>query len=149
MEMKTRVEEGHAVSVNIQISGTLQEVQETVQRMLAAVKAEVSKEAGTDQLTAISERFHRYVGRHKSLDMSVRKLLQGGGKATLAELVEASGVAQQRHYSGIGSSLSRNMIKAGGPRKWYSKRYGSKAGQIVYEVEPYLVSSLRKAWGLN
>src|SRR5258708_1257946 len=45
--------------------------------------------------------------------------LKAGGNIELMKLWKAAGVKAQHDYAGVGGSLSKNMIKAGGPKDWY------------------------------
>ena len=85
--------------------------------------------------------------------------LRSGGEMPLRELVKLSGVTTQRHYSGVGSGLSRNLRKAGLPYKaanhlpdiqlgqWYGEHVVN--GERVYVIAPELVPPLRRAFGIG
>ena len=51
----------------------------------------------------------------------MRFWLKRDGVAPLEDLVRASGVAKSHDFAGVSSSLTRNMLKAGGPKKWYQE----------------------------
>ena len=65
--------------------------------------------------------------------------LRRDGKIPLVELVKVSGVKKQHDYAGIGSTLTRNMKKAGGPKKdWYDGNQDVH-GDWNYEIAGELV----------
>ncbi|MCU1303638.1 MAG: hypothetical protein JWQ87_3922 [Candidatus Sulfotelmatobacter sp.] len=74
--------------------------------------------------------------------------LKADGEIHLSKLWKAAGVRVQHDYSGVGSSLTKNMKKAGGPKTWYS---GSpiKNGEWLYKINPDLVASLKRSFGVK
>ncbi len=74
--------------------------------------------------------------------------LRANGKIPLAQLWKAAGVKVQHDYSGIGGSLTKNMMKAGGPQKFFSVRRDS-SGQRHYEILPELVDPLKRAFRIQ
>lgn len=71
--------------------------------------------------------------------------LRAHGKIPLVQLWKAAGVKVQHDYGGIGGSLTKNMIKAGGPQKFFQVRRDS-LGQRHYEILPELVDPLKRAF---
>jgi hypothetical protein len=67
------------------------------------------------------------------------------GTAELNELVKASGVAKTHDFAGVSSSLTRNMLKAGGPKKWYEK-HRDVNGKRIYRISDELVEPLKRAF---
>jgi hypothetical protein len=72
--------------------------------------------------------------------------LQNGGEIDLPSLWKASGVKAQRDFGGVGGSLTKNMIKAGGPREWYRKHRNGK-GVRQYQIVEELVGPLKREFG--
>ena len=85
--------------------------------------------------------------------------LEADGKARLKDLVKASGAKHQQGYSGVGGSLSKNMIKAGGPRKrsdgipqypqeWYGfvRDLPKADGEYTYVIAEELIEPLKHAF---
>jgi hypothetical protein len=69
------------------------------------------------------------------------------GVIELTELWKASGVANQHDYGGIGSSLTRNMKKVGGMRKWYTaEKHPTNQNEWIYKVVPELVEPLKQVF---
>ena len=67
----------------------------------------------------------------------------------LTQLWKASGVKNQHDYGGIGSSLTRNMIKVGGMKRWYlGERHPTKAHEWIYKINPELIEPLKRAFRL-
>ena len=56
-------------------------------------------------------------------------------------------VPKQHDYAGIGSALTRNMKKAGGPKDWYDA-HQEPSGEWIYEVADELVKPLKQAFGI-
>jgi hypothetical protein len=83
----------------------------------------------------------------KSQRDAMEAWLKYDGRIPLSILVKASGVKVTHDYAGVGSSLSRNMKKAGGPKKWYDVVRDIK-GERVYTITPELVEPLKQAFHL-
>jgi hypothetical protein len=81
----------------------------------------------------------------KSSSLVMEAWLKQKGVARLANLVTASGVKKTHDYAGVGSSPTRNMKKAGGPKKWYDE-HRDVNGERVYTITPELVGPLRHAF---
>ncbi len=73
--------------------------------------------------------------------------LKHDGRVPLTQLVKASGVKMTHDYAGVGSSLSRNMKKAGGPKKWYDVVRDIN-GERIYIIVPELVAPLKQAFNI-
>lgn len=73
--------------------------------------------------------------------------LKAGGSIELTKLWKAAGVKTQHDYSGVGGSLSKNMVKAGGPKDWYDGHV-DKTGEWHYTILPELVEPLKRAFGV-
>ena len=69
------------------------------------------------------------------------------GEIKLTNLWNAAGVANQHDYAGVGGSLTKNMVKAGGPRRWYE--YRVEANEWLYKIVPELLEPLRRAFGVK
>jgi hypothetical protein len=81
----------------------------------------------------------------KSQRDAMEAWLKHDGRIPLSTLVKASGVKVTHDYAGVGSSLSRNMKKAGGPKKWYDVVRDTK-GERVYTITPELIEPLKQAF---
>jgi hypothetical protein len=76
--------------------------------------------------------------------------LKHNGEIDLSLLWKASGVKSRHDYGGIGSSLTRNMKRAGGPKAWYTyQRHSAKQDDWVYTMIPELVDPLKRAFGVQ
>jgi hypothetical protein len=73
--------------------------------------------------------------------------LKADGEILLTKLWKAAGVKVQHDYSGVGGSMTKNMMKAKGPKEWYT---GSLNGdnEWVYKIVPVLVEPLKRSFGL-
>jgi hypothetical protein len=54
-------------------------------------------------------------------------------------------VKAQHDYGGIGGSLTKNMLKAGGSQKFFQVRR-DRSGERHYEILPELVDPLKRAF---
>lgn len=75
-------------------------------------------------------------------------LARKNGEIELTALWKAAGVKTQHDYAGIGGSLTKNMIKSGGPREWY-QYYTNGKGEWLYKVMDELLVPLRDAFGVK
>ena len=110
------------------------------------------------QWDAIAQAFHNRLqeaaayGRKGQMNAMIA-WLRSNGSIELSKLWGASGVANQHDYGGIGSSLTRNMKKVGGMRKWYTaEKHPTNPNEWVYKIVPELVEPLSLAfanWGNN
>ena len=74
--------------------------------------------------------------------------LKEDGEILLSKLWKASGVKAQHDYSGVGGSLTKNMMKAKGPKAWYTfAATGNR--DWVYKILPELVEPLKRSFGLK
>ena len=73
--------------------------------------------------------------------------LRAGGSIELTRLWKAAGVKSQHDYAGVGGSLTKNMVKARGPKDWYTGHV-DKTGEWHYAILPELVEPLKRAFGL-
>jgi hypothetical protein len=73
--------------------------------------------------------------------------LRAGGSIELTKLWKAAGVKAQHDYAGVGGSLTKNMVKAGGPEEWYDGHV-DKAGEWHYTILPDLVEPLKRVFGI-
>jgi hypothetical protein len=101
----------------------------------------------------VAKKFHKYVSDtaawgKTSQNKAMLAWLQNDGKIDLTLLWKSSGVKAQHDFGGVGGSLTKNMIKAGGPREWYRAHQNDK-GQWIYEIEEGLVAPLKNAFGLK
>ncbi len=106
------------------------------------------------QWDAIAQAFHNRLqeaaayGRKGQMNAMIA-WLRSNGSIELSKLWGASGVANQHDYGGIGSSLTRNMLKSGGMKQWYScKPHSTKPKEWIYAIMPELVEPLKKAFGI-
>ena len=87
---------------------------------------------------------------HAGQKKAVLAWLRQNGEIELSSLWKASGVNNQHDYGGIGSGLTRNMKRAGGPKKWYTyQRHSTKSGEWVYTILPELVDPLKRAFNVQ
>jgi len=99
-------------------------------------------------LDRIATKFAGYVSRTNRLRNVMLAWLRNDGKILLSELVRVSGVKKQHDYAGVGSALTRNMKKAGGPEGWYDGHETANE-EWVYEIADELVQPLKRAFGLE
>src|SRR5262249_35054026 len=70
--------------------------------------------------------------------------LKRDGVAPLDDLVKASGVSKTHDFAGVSSSLTRNMLKAWRPKKWYQD-YRDVNGKRMRRISDELVHPLKHA----
>jgi hypothetical protein len=73
--------------------------------------------------------------------------LKADGEILLTKLWKAAGVKVQHDYSGVGGSMTKNMMKAKGPKEWYTGSLNSN-NEWVYKIVPVLVEPLKRSFGL-
>jgi hypothetical protein len=73
--------------------------------------------------------------------------LKANGEILLTKLWKAAGVKVQHDYSGVGGSMTKNMMKAKGPKEWYTGSLNSD-NEWVYKIVPVLVEPLKRGFGL-
>jgi hypothetical protein len=127
----------------------------------ASPEAAVAVTDEPEKLQAIAQRFFQLLkestarGSLGQTAAMTRWLLQDG-KAEIKDLVAATGVQDARKYAPIGSALTRNMAKAGGPAKsctgvphfpeaWYGW-IKEADGREVYIIEQKLLPYLKAAF---
>jgi hypothetical protein len=102
---------------------------------------------------AVAKKFNKHVsdtadrgrvGQKKAM----LKWLEQDGAVDLTTLWKASGVKAQHDFGGVGGSLTKNMIKSGGPEEWY-RAYRDGKGQWIYKIIDELVGPLKAAFGLG
>jgi hypothetical protein len=71
--------------------------------------------------------------------------LRADGEIPLTKLWKAAGVEKQHDYSGVGGSMTKNMMKAKGPKAWYTGTLTN--GDWVYKIVPELVEPLKRSFG--
>jgi hypothetical protein len=147
------------LSLTVTYDGSDSEITQALSRMVSAfgegrattTKSSPSQTSTIPQsstvLDKIASRFAGFVSRTPRLLKVVKPWLLKNGKVHLSELVKASGVTKQHDYSGIGSALTRNMKKAGGPKDWY-QRHEQPNGDWIYEIADELVEPLKRAFGV-
>jgi hypothetical protein len=74
--------------------------------------------------------------------------LRAGGSIELTKLWHAAGVKTQHDYAGVGGSLTKNLVKARGPKQWYTW-HRNRTGEWIYEIIPELREPLKDAFGLK
>jgi hypothetical protein len=74
--------------------------------------------------------------------------LKADGEILLTKLWKAAGVKKQHDYSGVGGSMTKNMMKAKGPKAWYTWALNNN-GEWVYKIVPELVDPLKRSFGLK
>jgi hypothetical protein len=107
---------------------------------------------GSSHLDAIAVAFRQRLdeaasnGRDGQLN-AMLAWLKRNGSIELTELWKASGVANQHDYGGIGSSLTRNMKRVGGMKKWYiPEKHPTKQNEWIYRIVPELIEPLMKVF---
>ena len=75
-------------------------------------------------------------------------LSQRNGEIAFKELWKAAGVKTEHDYAGIGGSLTKNMVKSGGPKEWY-RYYTNVRGEWIYKVLDEMLEPLREAFGIK
>lgn len=108
----------------------------------------------SSHLDHIARSFRRLVdeaaanGREGQLNTMIA-WLKAGGSIELSDLWPASGVKNRHDYGGIGSSLTRNMKRAGGMKHWYTwVRKDGTPDDWVYTIVPELVEPLKRAFDI-
>jgi len=117
-----------------------------------------SEEPTTASATApwndVARRFEQCVsataayGKAGQKDAMLSWLKAKNGEIPLESLWRSAGVASQHDYSGIGGSLTKNMVKSGGPREWY-QYHVDPSGEWIYRIMPELLEPLRHAFGVK
>jgi hypothetical protein len=108
---------------------------------------------GSSTWDEVAKRFAEHVSRAEADGNSSQKnailaWLKADGEILLTKLWKASGVKVQHDYSGVGGAMTKNMVKAKGPKAWYTGSVNS-AGDWVYRIVPELVDPLKRSFGLK
>jgi hypothetical protein len=74
--------------------------------------------------------------------------LNADGEILLTKLWKAAGVKKQHDYSGVGGSMTKNMMKAKGPTAWYTWALNNN-GEWVYKIIPELVEPLKRSFDIK
>jgi hypothetical protein len=142
------------LSFTVTYDGTDPEIIRVLSRFASALSMEPKAESGridsipsSDSIERIAGKFAGYVSRTSRLKNVMLAWLRKDGKIPLPELVKVSGVKKQHDYAGIGSALTRNMKKAGGPKDWYDGAQDVH-GDWIYEIAGELVQPLKRAFKL-
>jgi hypothetical protein len=107
----------------------------------------------TSMWDEVARRFAKYVsaaaaaGNHSQKN-AIIAWLRSGGEIELVRLWRAAGVRAQHDHSGVGGSMTKNMLKAGGPREWYTATLNSKE-EWIYKIVPELVEPLKRSFGAS
>jgi hypothetical protein len=101
----------------------------------------------------IARRFADYISAaaaagNQSQKNAMMAWLKSDGEIHLVKLWKAAGVKVQHDYSGVGGSMTKNMIKARGPRDWYTASLNSN-GEWIYKIVPELVDPLKRSFALK
>jgi hypothetical protein len=141
------------LSFTVTYDGTDPEIIRALSRFAAALSTnekhdeKIASQQSSDSVERIASKFAGYVCRTTRLKTVMLAWLRRDGKIPLPELVKVSGVEKQHDYAGIGSALTRNMKKAGGPRDWYDGTQDVH-GEWIYEIAAEFVKPLRRAFSL-
>jgi hypothetical protein len=100
-------------------------------------------------LEKIAAKFAGYISRRKRLKDVMVPWLEKDGKITFRELMKLASVKTEHQYAGIGSALTRNMKKAGGPKDWYENNSQDLKGEWIYEIAAEFVEPLKHAFHLQ
>ena len=101
----------------------------------------------------VTTNFAQYVNDADAYGMPGQKKamlawLNADGEILLAKLWKAAGVKSQHDFGGVLGSLTKNMIKAKGPKAWYTWSRNND-GEWVYKIVVEFVEPLKQAFGLN
>lgn len=145
-----------SLTFSLSYDGADAEIIQALSRMVAAFPASnkstgerpSSIEPGWPEKAA--QKFAGYVShaavRGEDSQLAVLRFwLKRDGAAPLEDLVKASGVAKSHDFAGVSSSLTRNMLKAGGPKKWYQE-HRDVNGKRIRRISDELVHPLKQAF---
>jgi hypothetical protein len=109
--------------------------------------------AGSSGWDDIARRFAEHVNAAAANGNSSQKdamtaWLKSDGVIPLTKLWKAAGVKRQHDYSGVGGSLTKNMVKAKGAKEWYTGGLNND-GEWIYKIAPDLVEPLKRSFGLK
>ncbi len=108
---------------------------------------------GSSQFDAIAQGFRKRLDEaaaegRKGQKEAILAWLRRDGVIDLTDLWKASLVKNQHDYGGIGSSLTRNMLKVGGMKEWYTyEPHPTKSGEWQYKIMAELIEPLKRAFG--
>lgn len=139
----------------IKYEGSEEEVLRFMAQNGHTVAASATASTGTHRVNGIwdqvASKFERKLkktaaaGRPSQRD-AMLAWLKAGGSIELTKLWKAVGVKTQHDYAGVGGSLTKNMVKAGGPEEWYDGHV-DKAGEWHYTILPELIEPLKRSFG--
>jgi hypothetical protein len=109
--------------------------------------------AGSSGWDDIARRFAEHINAaaaygNNSQKEAMTAWLKSDGVIPLTKLWKAAGVKRQHDYSGVGGSLTKNMVKAKGPKEWYTGTLNND-GEWIYKIAPDLVEPLKRSFGLK
>ena len=144
------------LSVTITYDGTDLEIIGAISRIVAAFPGnnksddQIHGGSGPGWPEKAAQNFAGYISDAAARDQrgqqaAIRFWLKRGGEALLEELAKASGKDNNHDFAGVISSLTRNMKKAGGPKKWYQK-HRDVNGKRVRRISDELVEPLKRAF---
>ena len=144
------------LTLTLNYDGADAEIMQALSRMAAAFGAsnknsgQISNTSASGWPDRVAPKFAGYVSHaaasgHRSQQAVMQAWLKPHGTADLNDLVKASGVAKTHDFAGVGSSLTRNMLKAGGPKKWYEE-HRDVNGKRIRRICDELVEPLKRAF---
>ncbi len=144
------------LSLTVNYDGADAEIMQALSRMAAAFGAnsknsgQISNNSSTGWPDRVAPKFAGYVSRaassgHQSQQAVMEAWLKPHGTTDLNDLVKASGVTKIHDFAGVSSSLTRNMLKAGGPKKWYEE-HRDLNGKRIRRICDELVEPLKRAF---
>jgi hypothetical protein len=145
----------------VHYDGSDQQIIELVSKLVsgnvgarAQIATAPSPNNGNDPSTwdEIARRFAKYVNSAAAYGSPSQKdamlaWLKSDGEILLTKLWKAAGVKKQHDYSGVGGSLTKNMMKAKGPKSWYTAFL--RDGEWFYKIATELVEPLKRNFGLK
>lgn len=101
----------------------------------------------------VATKFEKYIRKtaaegRPGQNNAMRAWLQMDGDIELTRLWKAAGVKTQHDYAGVGGSLTKNMVKAHGPKDWYDAHV-DKSDEWHYTILPELLEPLKRAFGIK
>jgi hypothetical protein len=146
------------LTLTVSYDGADAEIIQALSRMVAAFPAsnrsngQTSGGSGSGWPEKAAPRFAGYVSHaatrgERSQQAVMHLWLKRDGAVELDDLVKASGVAKSHDFAGVSSSLTRNMLKAGGPKKWYQE-HRDVNGKRMRRISDELVQPLKRAFNI-
>jgi hypothetical protein len=156
MKAKGGLDNMPTLTLTLNYDGTDADIMQALGRMVAAFGAngknssQISNGSSTGWPDRVAPKFAGYVSQaaasgHRSQQAVMEAWLKPHGTIDLNDLVKVSGVAKTHDFAGVGSSLTRNMIKAGGPKKWYEE-HRDVNGKRIRRISDELVEPLKRAF---